>query len=395
MIYIIILSIFLVPIASMIAIPGTIVWYPQLLALQFIGGLSFASLFWKLNKFIAIFLAYLVFSYIYVTGATPRSLMCLMIGYAAISLTLITSKLKSDDLKLVYRCLIGISLLSIAYSISQFFGYDPIFKSMFGGKEDVVSFMGSHNQLGIYSSANAFWSTWCIPMAIIPIFFAKCNSAMIGLISGSCVYLYFKFNKKVLRDVVVLIAILLIPWWHFCHKGSGELNERFNIWKLTLSQLFHGRIDSCDLSGKKEVIRATPLFGFGLGDFFVFSPFSQYKMWGFKDTEIYQGGNPNGKIQHFYEHAHNDSIEALFEFGYVGFFIIMLIIISVVMVFIRSSKTDGIVLTFSSLVAQSVSSFSVYVFHAPVSLFMFCLTLGLFFAEVSNEKQSKIKPITA
>ena len=59
-----------------------------------------------------------------------------------------------------------------------------------------------------------------------------------------------------------------------------------------------------------------------------------------------------------------------------------------VFAFAKSVKSMGVITTFASLIAQSASSFSVYVFHAPVSLFIFCLTLGLFYAEVNNAKEA-------
>ena len=387
---IVILAIFLVPIASIVTIKGTIVWYPQLLALQFIGGLCYASMFWKLNKFLAIFLGYLAFSYIYIANASPRTQMCLMIG--SIAITLVVSQLK--DLKWVYVALIGMSLLSIDYSILQACGHDPIFVPIHGTKEDVVSFMGSPNQLGIYSMANAFWTPWMIPLAIVPIFMAKCNSSLIGLICGSMVYILAIYGKKAVSIAIICVLVALIPWWHYNHKQNDEIMERFKLWKLTINQVSHGTIESYDLSGNKSLIQGSPLTGFGLGNFFVYSPFSQYKMYGLPKTLMQSDKLPSG-IEHFYEHAHNDLVEAFYEFGYIGLFMLILVIGSVGFVFMASNKSVGVVTTFASLVAQSVSSFSVYVFHAPVSLFMFCLTLGLFYAEVANgKKSSEIKPIT-
>ena len=375
--------------ASIVSIKGTIVWYPQLLAIQMIGGVCLASNFWKLNKFLAIFLSYLVFSYIYVCSASPRSLMCLSIGLLAISVTLIVSKLK--DLKYIYWALIGMSLLSIAYAILQAFGHDPIFVPLRSGKEDVVSFMGSHNQLGIYSAASAFWSPWLIPLAIVPIFLAKCNSALIGLFAGSMVYIWARYGKKVFSIVILLVLCLSPVWWHFNHKSNTELQERFKIWKLTTDQIVSGKIDSYDFNGKHYLVQDSQWTGFGLGNFFVYSPMSQFKIWGLDKTEVYTPITLPRGIQHFYEHAHDDLLEALYEFGYIGFFLVLALIVSVVVVFIRSIKTLGVILTFSSLVAQSVASLSVYVFHAPVSLFMFCLVLGLFYAEVNlSAKPSQV-----
>jgi len=389
---IIILAIFLVPIASIVTIKGTIVWYPQLLALQFMGGICYSSMFWKLNKFLAIFLGYLAFSYIYIANASPRTQMCLLIGYFAIAITLITSQIK--DLKWIYIALIGMSLLSIAYAILQAFGIDPIFIAIHPGDRNVVSFMGSPNQLGLYSSANAFWSPWMIPLAIVPLFMAKCNSALIGLICGSTIFIWCLYGKKAVSIFILCVLILIIPWWHYNHKQNQEIMERFNLWKLSFQQINSGKIDSIDLSGNKSLIQGSPLTGFGLGNFFVYSPFSQYKMYGLTSTKIYIDGKHSWGMEHFYEHAHNDLVEALYEFGYIGLFILIFVIGSVGYVFMASNKSVGIVTAFSSLVAQSIASCSVYVFHAPVSLFMFCLTLGLFYAEVNNEKQATLKSIT-
>lgn len=391
MIYLIILAIFLVPMVSVVTIPGTIIWFPQLLALQLMGGFCFGSMFWKLNKFIAIFLGYLCFSYVYVTSANPRTLMCLMIGYGAMAICLVASKIKNT--KPVYIALVVMALLSISYSIFQKLGIDPIFvPNDHNMRADTVSFMGSYNQLGDYSCANAFWFPWLMPLSIIPIFFTKCNSALIGVIGGGMVCSYFQFGRKFTLIFGALLLALLIPWWHFCHKSDTELGERLNLWKLTADQIVTGRIDESDLQGHKYTIKDNPILGFGLGNFFTYSPFSQYKIWGLKETHV--KSDVANYEQHFYEHAHNDFLEAIYELGYLGAIFILLIVSSVVSVFVSSIKTTGVVSTFSSLVAQCLASCSIYIMHAPVSLFIFCLTLGLFYAEVQNAKPSQISQNT-
>jgi hypothetical protein len=395
MILIIILAIFLVPMSSAITIPGTIVWWPQVLALQLIGGICFSSRLWKLNRFIALFVAYLSFSYIFVTNASPRTLLCLMIGYAAISITLSASKLK--DLKWTYRALIAMSLLSILYPILQMFGIDPIFIALDNGKKDIVGFAGSHNQLGVFSCANAFWSPFLIPISVIPILLGKSISGFIGLMVGGAIYIWFRMPKVIFTVFIFLIIILGIYFIILCGDKSTEYKERTRLWSLSIKQIITGRTEDSLMDGRKAIVTTSPWFGFGLGNFFVYSPMSQYKMYGLNHTEQY--GTPGhsyiGKqIQHFYEHAHNDLVEALYEFGYTGFLLIIGIIGSVVGAFIYSSKTTGVVATFASLVAQSVASCSIYIMHAPLSLFVFCLTLGLFYAEVGYAKQSKVFQIT-
>lgn len=381
MIFLIILAIFFVPMASIITIKGTIVWYPQLLMLQLFGGIAFSSIFWRLNKFLAIFLAYLSFSYVYVTSANPRTLLCLGIGYMTISITLCISKIK--NLKWIYIALTAMSVISAVYCVLQSFGIDPVFISMGEKFAGIVSFMGSHDQLGAYSCANAFWFPFLTPLAIVPIFLSKCNSAFIGLIAGSLLYISFRYGKKFVGIFLIALAIIIIPWLHFCSKSHQEINERINLWKLSIQQIKSGTIHESYFDGKTVTVSANPWLGFGLGNFFRMSPMSQYKMYGLTHTRT------DGIIEHqFYEHAHNDLVEALYEFGYVGFAIIICIIISLVVAFICSNKTSGVILTFSSLLAQGISSCGIYIFHAPVSLFMICLTIGLFYGEINNAKSS-------
>lgn len=382
--YLIILCVLLIPIASVITIKGTVVWFPQLLALQLLGGACFASFFWKLNKFIALFIFYLFFSYVIVSFSGMRTMMCLLIGCTAISITLAASTIKNT--KWVYVAMSSMAVFSVIYSVLQSFGLDPVFIPNEDRYSGIVSFVGSHNQLGLYSLSNAFWFPWLMPLAIIPIFLAKGNSALIGLVAGAFCYLFFQHGKKYAYGLLVAVLILVVPWWHFCHKSSGELKERINLWKLSIHQIVKGKVQDKISDNEQRTITGIPWVGFGLGSFFNYSPLSQFAMWDLRKEYQY-------KIPHYYEHAHNDLLEALYEFGYVGFSLVLCIIISVVVLFIKSIKTTGVVITFSSLLAQSVASFSVYVFHAPVSLFMFCLTLGLFYAEVNYAKPSPIKSI--
>lgn len=389
MIYLVILAIFLIPVASIINIPGTIVWYPQLLALQLMGGIFFASQYWKVNKFLALFLGYLVFSYIFITQAAPRTLLCLMIGYAAIAVTLAVSQIK--DRKWIYLALVIMSIISIVYSILQAGGHDPVFVPLSSGETNIVSFMGSSNQLGAYSCASAFWMPFLMPLSLIPITLSKSNSAILGLAAGASVYIYTLYGKKAFAIMLVSMVILGMPWFAHNGKTSGAINERIDIWKLSLKQLTEGHSvvnmpmftdhqSPYYMPPQARTIKCNPLFGYGLGNFFSISNKTQ--------KECLFNYKHNLPLGHVYEHAHNDLVEALYEFGYIGFGLVIMIILSIIFCFLNATKTIGVVLTFSSLVAQSVASCGIYIFHAPVSLFMFCLTLGLFFAEVTHAHES-------
>lgn len=368
-------SIFIVPMASMIPMHGTIIWYPQLLALMVIGFVCLAMLVWDMNKYISLFLIYGIFSYLIVCSQSPRSMLCLITGFIGIILSYFVSKM---DTSKIYKALLGIAILNALLFIAQIFNHDFIFKEMGSTFIDrVVGFMGSRNQLGIFSVDVSILlsiiSPWMLLFSI-PILIIKGSTSLVGLVLGINSLFFLKGYRVV--SIGILLGIILVSalWVNYGDK-SLEIKERVKIWTLTLSQSISGKVIMDD---EHTIIKANPLFGYGIGNFFVFSRNSQAKT-------LY----PN--VGMCYEHAHNDILEALFEFGYIGIGLLLLCVFKIVNDFITClNKTKGVLITFSALIAMAVCSMGVYVFHAPVSLFMFCLTLGLFYGELNNAKQSQI-----
>ena len=368
---ILILAVFLIPIASIIPVKGTIVWWQQVVALMIVGSCCFAYQFWKLNKFLSLFIFYTALSYIFVTDCSPRSMLCLLIGYLGCAVMLFASQLKNR--KPVYTAIIIMAVLDIIYSILQVNGIDPFFQSLNGSRREIIGFVGSNNQLGVYHATTAFFTPILIPLSVIPIFLAKQNSSLIGLVAGTLSYFILSYRIKALVVTVVMILCLSIFWGNHCGKSKTEIMERVNLWKLSIEQTISGRsvITSEPMVGRTIV--TNPWLGYGIGNFFVFSNKTQ--------------GHIVQKDTHVYEHAHNDFVEAFYEFGYIGLFLLLGIVFSIFSIFFHlKNKSRVTIILFSSLIAQAVSSCGVYIFHAPVSLFMVCLILGLFYAECKDGK---------
>lgn len=367
-------SIFIVPIATIIPIKGTIVWYPQLLAMLIIGFTFLSINIWNFNKAIAIFTLYLLFSYIFVCQTHPRSMLCLICAYAGCYISYFASKIDSTSLPI--RAIACMALINFILLLSQFFGFDPFFhpdNKDFG--EGMVGFMGSHNQLAIYSAAVAPFlyviEPFLILFSICGIILSKTSSAFIALAMG--LLFYFLINKTYkLLIISSLLLIALGAFWFNYDRPLDAFKERFDIWKLSASQVINGQLE---IFGTKQKIKCNPLTGFGLGNFLVLSPNSQMKVL-------------PPSTGHVYEHAHNDLVESFFEFGYIGLGLVLLMIFTVIRDFLKSYKTNKIIILFTSLVIMFFCSFGVYVAHAPVSYFMFMLILGLFYAEVNHENKS-------
>lgn len=374
----IIASIFLLPLASALPIRGTIVWYSQLLVLMGIGLTLLALQLWKMNKFISLLMCYEVFSYIFITSQSPRAMLCLMIGFSAISFSYAISLIK--DTRVIYKCIVALAIFQFIYVLLQSFNIDFIFHGP-NGKADLVGFMGSHNQLGAYFSSVsvilASINPFLILVSVIPIFLAKQNGAMIGLIAGFLSYAYFTWNIKKVIFILAILLVAIIPWIKFAGKSNNEIMERINLWKSSIHQTISGRAIQKN-EKYTHISTCNPIFGYGLSNFFIISPLTQLK---FLD-------NTKG---HLYEHAHNDLVEGFFEFGLIGLILIILSIFTVIFDFINClhtlyPNTKLLIVSFCSLLGLSVTSMSIYVFHAPVSLFMFCLILGLFYREVNYAK---------
>lgn len=380
-------SVFLVPMASIVPVPGTIVWYPQLLALIIVGLTCASMLFWKLNRFLALFLVYLVFSYVFICGQAPRSMLILILTFAAMFLTYAVTQVKERNL--VYKAVVVMGLLNAVYVSAQYFHIDPFFKPTSTLAIDrMVGFMGSRNQLGIFQAIAATLSFSVMPWAslvlVIPLFLVKASTALIGLGVGTISYFLIS-GYRFMAFLVLIAGLIVIPF--FIHGKASEFGERVGLWKLTIKQANQGKAVAQLNEHTKKIYTFSPWFGAGLGKFFEISPMTQGVLWQSCSSARY-------------EHAHNDPVEALFEFGRIGLALLVLCVGGIVGDFIRCLHllhpgTEKLILSFSSLITLAVCSLGVYIVHAPVSLFVLALMLGLFYAEVSNAKQSTGSAATA
>ena len=356
---------------------GSNVWFPQLIALITVGLILLSFQLYDFNKTLSIFMVYLSLNYVFVCQLHPRAMLCLLCAFAGCFIAKAMSKQKQTGL--FYNIFIFLAIVQFFYVIAQYFGHDPFFSSVYNSNvKEITGVVGSHNQLGIYSSTlSVLLLSVCIyaPLVIIiPIILCKTSTAMIAALVG-CL-LYMVINKDYLKVIALCVMVLsgMFIWKNFDNNTFDSYKERLGIWKLTLDQAVSGK---SILYGKEgfQVVKSNPLVGYGLGSFMVNSPASQDKLL--------------VAVRHRYEHAHNDILEAFYEFGYIGSFLIFCLILGCLRAYLGViNKTKQLNIVFCSLVVFAVCSLGVYVFHAPVSYFMFMIFFGLFHAEVRNASKS-------
>ena len=371
----ILFSIFYIPVASIIPIRGTIIWFPQFIAFYLLGFAFLSLLIWEYSKSLSILSGYCLLSYIFITYTETRSLMCLLTAYFGIFLICFASRIQKT--KKIYNAIMWMAVFQSILFTLQLFQIDPFFYKISGN--GMVGFVGNSNQLAIYTAAifpmAITYVPIFIPIALFQLFFSHSSSAMIGTFAGSLFY-FWNLNKFIFSATLILFFVFLIFRGNIDKDpGPRAMKERINLWKLTCLQVLEGKVEDKINKNVTQIKTCNPFLGFGIGRFFLFSPQSQEKII-FPDT---------GRV---YEHAHNDLIEAWFDFGHIGLSIIVWCVGWFIWLFVKCAhKTKELFMTFSALVSMGITSLGIYVIHAPVSYFMFCLMAGLFLSQAKQCEQ--------
>lgn len=353
-------------------------WYGQLVTLLCVGFLLASVLIWQVNRPLSVLSAYCLYSYLFICQQHPRALICLVLAYIGIGLICLISKLRVNAS--IYTALMCMAAIQFMLLMFQKVNLDPFFHSIINPNlSDTVGFVGSHNQLGIYYAVVApILFHFCFPavaMSVIAICFSMCSAASLGALAGILTYAWF---MKMRWAVWLIIAGTLVSVLLMCRFDNvGQIfSNRVKLWKQTVVQTVQGKINLDLGKGVNHILTANPLTGFGMGSFIMLSPKSQgddlfKKGWSYENTPRW-------------EHAHNDLVEFFFEFGWLGLPILIWLALDILTRFLKASKTNLLVMSFSSLIAILVTSLGVYVIHAPVSYFMLCLAVGLFYREAEK-----------
>lgn len=373
---------------ALFQMPGTVSWYPQCLALITLGFLIASACVYKVNKPLAFISVYAIYSWLFICHQHPRALMLLVLCFAGIGLTALVSKI--EETHKMYICLIVMAILQFALLLFQKAGFDPFFYSLVrgSGHTELVGFVGSHNQLGIYYAAMApILFHLCMPLMLISfvaIIFSTSSSAAIGAAIGIFAYIVLIRARYLLFVFIPVCLVCLIMLQRF-DSTIDVASRRAELWKQTIEQLSVGKVNMDMGKGVHHIQVFSPWTGAGIGNFMTLSPLSQGerlfgKGWQYDNTPRW-------------EHAHNDLVEYIFDFGWLGIPLLAWLLFDIISKFIAAVKTNMLVVTFSSLIAQAVTSMGVYIIHAPVSYFMLCLTLGIFYAECNRSRKLCVKEI--
>ena len=197
--------------------------------------------FFHVNKFIGLFLGYLVFQFIFFENLNQVSSVIPNIFFGAFLYHFIVSYGSIE--KKYFWALYGVLLLSVFWIPIQMFQVDPVWGIIdykiqtimtdFPGWFALPAFLG--NYAAVVLPLAFLLNPLLIPFAVIGLFFSKSSFSILAALSGALFFLWFK--KRILFWIV-LISCLTAGISYSFQYDNMQYQRRFNVWGIILQQAF-------------------------------------------------------------------------------------------------------------------------------------------------------------
>lgn len=329
-----------------------------------IAGLLIAGVFivwwiWKYNKWLAMFVGWIIIRR-FLPPEQTRAIFTLSNVLMGSMVYLGIQHLKIDKKKL-FEWICYASTLQIIVVFMQRF---DIF--MFWNHSSTARLIGSGRVWGLFGNSN--WSGCFIAMTLpiflymakekkwyllgllgIPaLFIMKSQVAIVSGIIGVLFYLYFYFQKKIIRYKIhyLILGLLLVGVVFALFNPIYFDNPRFEVWR---------RVWKFCLFGGTVEWRCHFVQGWGLGSAYEILP---------KICPIYSGTA-------WYQ-VHNEPLQILLEYGLVGFILMCGLIIST----LRKLNSKNLAIM-ACLIALLIDSLGFFPFRTAPLGFMGVIYLGL------------------
>lgn len=346
------------------------IWHIQYLGFLLVIFLMISFQLYNFNKWLVLFLLTCTFSTFFISKMNARSVVLLIQLYLGAVVAYYVSLSNQKTRKYINICVFALILLQILWISLQAWNKDPIFSSTANRKlDDMVGFSASANFLGTFFALTMPVSLSFNPLYgilnLIGLFISKSSFAFISGIVSGLVYLYYK-NKKLFKIILLIILIIGGLFFGIFDKvRMTDLQTRFAVWQYALSSVKRGIVPIEQLN-QTRMISCNPIFGYGFGNFLAIFPFIAHQ-----DRFNYA----NEK----FTHAHNDYVENfIFELGYIGIIVLLLMIINFILNFIKSKKDNELILYFSVMTAYLLNASGNFLSHNPVAGAFLIIYYGLY-----------------
>jgi O-antigen ligase len=254
------------------------------------------------------------------------------------------------------------------------FNKDPIFHVIGNTRIDnAVGFCGSWDISGIFIAATAPFlfsrKLWLVLIPAIGIVACRSSFSMMALILSFLFYILIS-HRKLLKFILPVVCILgLIFFYRDGGLNKSKFMERFEICQVVTKSILQGNINIRNSleEDSTHIMKINSWTGVGLGNFLSIFPYYPGKYFNIRNSST-----------GLFNHAHNDYIEAFFEFGIIGGIILFGLILSNLFKLIISVKINKEILVYvSCLIAYLVNAAGIFASHIAVSVFLLIIIWGL------------------
>lgn len=371
----IIFAIFLIPFSAIIHIGPEAVWYPQVLGLLTTLFILCSIILWQFNKYLSLFTLLCLFSTIFVVGINARALLMMIFLDSCSLVAYGISRFSKQHRQIVYYAICGLIFFQFIWMTFQAYNSDSFFASKTdAAKDEMVGLSGSADQIGAFfaitmpAALHLFWPIAVISIAGIII--SKSSFAFFAGIISSLVYLFF-WQRKMFKKAVVGVCLLSAVFFSRIDKlQTADFSSRIDPAKYIIKTIRDKEVKIIKNDAKLNV-KCNPWMGYGFGNFRCIFPFIPY------DSKYYFNC-----VDEKYVHAHNDFMETfVFELGYCGIVIGILLIENFVYGFIRSKKNRELVMSFCCVTAFLLNATGNFISQMAISGMLLIIFYGLYEGE--------------
>ena len=256
---------------------------------------------------------------------------------------LIVRSFQSDWLLKLGLTVVGI--FEVIYAFIQSFQYDPLFIKGIAPVIFIHGTFGHHNFLGAFlAMLTPFVFTWSLPFFIFGLIMSQSLLSVGGALVGLTITYCHSFWSRITILGSGVLFILLFFW----QKSLDSTHTRIEAWRTAFRMMY-------------ESWRSL-LFGYGPGSWYTLVPAEQVRL---------------RHVEPFYQ-GHNEYIQGIFEFGIIGFALVLSWLYMH-----RNAFKSG------AFVTLIISSAGIYVFHLASLAIVAVVILGMATRKERTETWSK------
>lgn len=319
------------------------------------------------NLWLALFLVWSSFIYAYYNFPGIGGGYVMHIFQACMLYQLTYHLVNRKRVETIFKLILVLCAINLIFTVLQIVGYDPIYLNYSTGvmNFDPVGVMGLKAISGVFSAIcipiALYFSPWLV-IAIVPaLILSDCSSAVAATVV-SILFLAYQQSRKLFT--YLLIPVAMAGCLYFAHDSKmNMMSDRVNLWKESAKDAFTRPIVGMGLDSFRNIGALKPFLYFKNNvdntalrmkyhqDENRWFPMSQTPPKLSKDGVLYV--DP-------WDNPHNEFVGLFYEFGLVGFLIMMALCADVV----KRLYRDPVVATiFAVFLVYLVSSIGQFPFH--------------------------------